>query len=66
MVVRSSIRSFARSAAFASTCLGAAVVVLGLVARQEPGLAAAANHNRSDLDKDGLSDLQEEVIGTLP
>jgi hypothetical protein len=29
-------------------------------------LAAAANHNRSDMDRDGLSDQQELVLGTLP
>lgn len=66
MVAIRSVRSLACSAAFAFTCLGVAVLVLGLVSREEPSLAAASNHNRSDLDRDGLTDLQELVIGTLP
>ena len=36
------------------------------VLREEPGLAAASNHGRYDFDDDGLTDLQEEVIGTFP
>lgn len=31
-----------------------------------PGLAAASHADRTDLDRDGLSDLQELVIGTQP
>lgn len=65
MVAISSVRTLACSAACACACLGAAVLVLGLVAREEPGLAASSNFNRFDLDRDGLSDLQELVMGTL-
>jgi hypothetical protein len=54
------------SAAFACCCLVAAVAVLAVATREEPGLAAASNHNRYDNDRDGLTDLQEQVIGTLP
>jgi len=36
------------------------------VSREEPGLAAASNYGRYDVDHDGLTDLQEEVIGTYP
>lgn len=61
-----SVRPFACSAAFACACCGASVLVLGLVTTEQPSLAAAGNHSRSDLDNDGLSDQQELVIGTLP
>jgi hypothetical protein len=66
MVAIRSVRTLAGSTACACACLGAAVFVLGLVSRDEPSLAAASTPNRSDLDRDGLSDLQELVIGTLP
>lgn len=65
MVVHS-VRTLATSSACAGACLGAAVLVLGLVSREEPSLSASFNLNRADLDRDGLSDLQELVIGTLP
>jgi hypothetical protein len=66
MVVLRTLRSFACSAVCALACLGASVLILGLVSRQVSGVAAASNHGRADLDRDGLSDLQELVIGTQP
>jgi len=66
MVVLRSLRSFSRSAAVAFACLGTSVVVLGLVSKDEPGLAASARGTRVDLDRDGLTDLQELVLGTHP
>jgi len=56
----------ARSAAVATTLLGGAVLFLALSTRSQPGLAAASNDGRVDLDKDGLTDLQELVLGTRP
>jgi hypothetical protein len=52
------------SLATASLCLGAALV--GLLGSQELSLAASSNQWRSDLDRDGLTDLQELVSGTDP
>jgi hypothetical protein len=66
MVASRFFHPFASSAAFALACLGAAALLLGLVSREEPSLAASSATNRSDLDRDGLGDLQELVIGTLP
>lgn len=55
-----------RSRAFAFVGLGGAVVALGLSLRHEPALSATTNQGRNDMDRDGLTDLQERVIGTLP
>lgn len=55
-----------RSRAFALGCLGAALVALGLSSKDQPGLSATSNSGRDDLDRDGLTDQQERVIGTLP
>lgn len=40
--------------------------MFGLVSREEPSLAAATKGIRLDLDRDGLTDLQELVLGTAP
>ena len=66
MVLLRSCGHFSRSAVFASASLVASVVVLGLAAKEEPSLAAAGRGMRTDLDRDGLSDQQELVIGTHP
>jgi hypothetical protein len=63
MVSRPSVRA-ACSIAVACASLGAAAFVL--VSGGEPRLAAASNNGRIDQDHDGLTDLQELVIGTLP
>lgn len=60
------VRVFAYSATFATACLGAAVFTLALVSTEEPRLAAATNYGRSDMDRDGLTDLQELILGTMP
>lgn len=46
--------------------LGGALLALGLAAREQPALSASSNYGRHDLDRDGLTDLQERVIGTMP
>jgi hypothetical protein len=66
MVALRPLRSLSHSAAFAFACLGTSFLVLGLVSKEEPGLAAASRGSRYDLDRDGLTDLQEHVIGTHP
>ncbi len=58
--------SSARSALAAVCFLAAAALVLALSTRNPPPIAAASNVTRSDLDQDGLTDLQEFVLGTLP
>lgn len=56
-----------RTRAFALACLGVALAAFGFSAKDEPGLLAnTSGTGRSDLDRDGLTDLQERVIGTLP
>lgn len=52
------------SAFLACGVLGGALALIGDGA--EPGLAAASNQNRSDQDRDGLTDLQELQLGTSP
>jgi len=52
------------SASLACAVLGGALVLIG--DGGEPGLAAASNHNRSDQDRDGLTDEQELQLGTSP
>src|SRR5262245_53081461 len=59
------VRAAMRAAAVAAVCLGGAAAAAFFLAK-EPGLAAAANQGRVDLDGDGLTDAQELVIGTLP
>jgi len=66
MVALRSLCSVSRSATFAFASVAASVLVLGLVSKEEPSLAAASRGSRTDLDRDGLSDLQELVIGTHP
>jgi hypothetical protein len=63
MATMTSVRA-ACSVVFACASFGTALAVL--LSREEPGLAAATNQSRTDHDGDGLSDLQELVIGTLP
>lgn len=41
------------------------LLVLAALAKNEPGLSAAGRVSPSDLDQDGLSDLQEQLLGTL-
>jgi len=60
------VRASARSTTFAALCLGGTVLIVAVLGRNEPALAAATNHGRTDLDGDGLTDQQELVIGTLP
>lgn len=54
-----------RSRAFALASLGVALVALGFSTMDERALSATSNFTRVDLDRDGLTDLQERVIGTL-
>lgn len=56
----------ARSAAAATALLVGAALVLVLSSKSQPGLAAANNDSRPDIDRDGLTDAQELVLGTLP
>lgn len=56
-------RSSLRSAALALVGLGVVATAFG-VGRGEGRLAAASNSGRSDLDDDGLTDEQEDVLGT--
>jgi hypothetical protein len=56
----------ARSAVVAFALLGGAVLLLSRSIQSPPQLAAASNVGRVDLDQDGLTDLQELVLGTLP
>lgn len=60
------LRAPIRSALLGCACLGASVLAFALVAREQPGLAAASIIRRTDIDRDGLTDLQEYVLGTLP
>jgi hypothetical protein len=56
-----------RSRAFAFACFGVALAAFGFSAKDEPALLAnTSGAGRTDLDRDGLTDLQERVIGTLP
>lgn len=66
MVPMRTVHASVYSVAFACCCLVATAAVLAVASKDEPGLAAASNYNRYDNDRDGLTDLQEEVIGTLP
>lgn len=52
------------SASLACAVLGGALALLG--DGGVPALAAASNHNRSDQDRDGLTDQQEHLLGTSP
>jgi len=54
------------SAAVAFGCFLATAYVLAVESEETKGLAAASNHSRYDNDHDGLTDLQEEILGTLP
>ena len=54
------------STMFAAAVLGGAVLALLGALRYEPTLAASSNNGRVDFDRDGLTDLQELVVGTLP
>jgi hypothetical protein len=64
MVPNPSARASVVSAVVAFAFLGAAA--LALHEDGVSGLAAASNYGRTDHDRDGLSDLQELVYGTLP
>lgn len=59
-------RSAGISAAVSLLGLGAAGLWLRASVISEPRLAAAAHFIRDDLDRDGLTNLQEQILGTEP
>jgi hypothetical protein len=60
-------RGLTRSAWVAAVCFGGGVLVLASSAKDQPGLdASTASHQRLDLDSDGLTDQEEQVLGTMP
>lgn len=55
----------ARSTWVATAGFVGSLLVLAALAKSEPGLSAAGRVSPTDLDQDGLSDLQEQLLGTL-
>jgi hypothetical protein len=57
----------ARSTRIAAGVFCASVATFALIARNEPAVAASGNQNLDgDLDRDGLSDVYELIMGTQP
>lgn len=54
-----------RSMWVATTGFIGSLLILAALAKDQPGLSAAGQVNGGDLDRDGLSDLQEQLLGTL-
>lgn len=55
-----------RSIVLAATFFCGSVLALALLSRGEGALQASTNIGRNDMDQDGLTDLQERVLGTQP
>jgi hypothetical protein len=60
------LRSVLRSSRFGAAALVASLAAGALVMKDEPSLLATTQLPRSDYDRDGLSDLQELLLGTSP
>ena len=60
------VRCSTRSLAVASACFGAALVALAVDLREEKALSATSIQVRIDQDRDGFSDLQEQILRTQP
>lgn len=66
MLLLPSVFARSRSTGIAASFFGVSVLALAVLAKDEPRLAASGQPDGTDLDKDGLSDAAEFVIGTQP